>query len=196
MRHNVRNIFALTLLMLMTPLAASAVTINSFAEMLQNLNTNIPMVKQLVVGFCYVFGIAMIMRAVFMFKRYGEMRTMMANSISMQKPAIVLFIGCGLYFLPTLINHSIESLYAYGSSSVMEYPAATSWSAVINPLIQIVKLLGLVVFIKGWILLGRYGGEGGNQPGTGGKAVMHMVGGILAMNIVATMDIITASFGL
>lgn len=190
------TVWGLILAALLICESASAANVRNWAEMLTQLNTNIPAVRQLVVGFCYMFGFAMALRAVFMLKRYGQMRTMMAANISVQKPMIVLFVAVGLMGLPTLIDVSINSLYAYGSDSVMEYQAETSWAEVITPLIQIVKLLGLIVFVKGWILLARYGGEGAGQPGTGGKALMHMIGGVLAMNIVGTIDIIKASFGL
>lgn len=196
MNRSVNIAVVLTFMVLMIPVGAYAVAVRDLADMLTQLQTNIPAMRRLVIGFCYMFGFAMVMRAVFKFKRYGEMRTMMASNISIQKPMIVLFVGCGLLLLPTLIDSAIDTFYDYGSSSVMEYPAATSWSAVINPLIQIVKLLGLIVFVKGWIMLGRFGGEGGTQPGMGGKAVMHMIGGVLAMNIVGTIDIIKGTFGI
>lgn len=196
-------VVAFSLLVLLTPMAtiaadssgASSGTAATLADIMMNLQSNIPWLRRLVVGFCYVFGLGLILKAVFMLKAFGQQKTMMASHSSVTKPMITLFIGAGLFYLPTVIDTSVASLFAYGSSSVLDYPVASDWSNLINPLIDIVKLLGLITFVRGWIMLAKYGSEGGGQQGVGGKALMHMIGGVFAMNIVATIDIVKASLG-
>ncbi|MCB1827872.1 MAG: type IV secretion protein IcmC [Coxiellaceae bacterium] len=185
-------------LVLLTPVVTFGASSagRNFAQMMTTFQSNLPFVKMLVVGFSYTMGVALILNAVFKLKRYGEMRTMMATNMSAIKPLVVMMVGAGLIYLPTLIDYMVGTLYAYGSSSVMEYPTQSDWSQVINPLIQTVKVLGLISFVRGWAMLAKYGSEGGQQPGTAGKSIMHMVGGVLAMNIVGTIDVIKASFGI
>lgn len=191
------TITIMILLVLLIPVTTFAVSPGrNFASMMTTFQSNLPFVKMLVVGFSYTLGVAMMLRAVFKLKRYGQMRTMMAMNMSAAKPMIILLVGAGLIFLPTLINAMVGTFFAYGSSSVMEYPAASNWSSVVNPLIQVVKVLGLISFVRGWAMLAKYGAEGGSQPGIAGKSMMHMTGGVLAMNIVGTIDVMKASFGI
>lgn len=182
--------------LVIVPMGAYAAEIKDLAQMLTNVQNNIPYLKSMVAAFAYVMGVALILRSVMMFKKYGQMRTMMASNTSIMKPLIVMLVGVGLFGLPTLVESGIMTVYNYGSSNVMAYPAASDWSRVINPLIAIVKLMGLIVFVKGWLMLAKYGAEGSAQPGVGGKAVMHMIGGILAMNIVETIDLIKGTLGI
>lgn len=189
------NIVGLSLIIgLLMPLSAYAVSVNDLADMLTRLEQNIPAIRSMISAFCYVAGLAMILKSVMMFKKYGQMRTMMASDTSMAKPLIVLFIGVGLYAIPDVIDVGMKTIYNYGSQSVMKYPQAADWSRILDPLVTIVKLMGLIVFVKGFLMLSKFGGQA--QPGVGGKATMHMIGGLLAMNIVDTIDIVKASFGL
>lgn len=189
-------IVAFVLLVFMSPLAVYAEgTAGNLADIMTNLQGNIPWLRRLVVGFCYVSGVGLILKSVFMLKAFGQQKTMMASHSSFTKPLIIMFVGAGLIYLPTIIDSGVASLFAYGSKSVMDYPVASDWSSIIDPLIDIVKLLGLVTFVRGWIMLAKFGAEGGGQQGVGGKALMHMIGGVFAMNIVATIDIVKASLG-
>ena len=52
---------------------------------------------------------------------------------------------------------------------------------------------GECAFIHGWILIARAASQG-QPPGGTGKGLMHVFGGILAMNIVRTLDVIHNTF--
>lgn len=191
------NMVGISLLIgLLMPISAYAVSVNDLADMLTRLEQNVPAIRSMISAFCYVAGLAMILKAVMMFKKYGQMRTMMASDTSMAKPLIILFVGVGLFAIPDVIDVGMKTIYNYGSQSVTKYPDAADWSRVLDPLVTIVKLMGLIIFVKGFMMLGKFGGQGGTQPGVGGKATMHMIGGLLAMNIVDTIEIVKASFGL
>lgn len=171
--------------------------LTDFADMLSNLQNSLPWVKRLIVAFCYTTGVWLLLKSVYMLKKYGQMRTMMAVNASIAKPMIVLMTAVGLIYIPSIIDIFIDSLWAVGASqSVIAYPTSPAgWDAIINPLIDIVRLLGLVAFARGWLLLARFGAEQ-SQPGTGGKALMHMIGGVLAMNITGTLSVAQATLGI
>ena len=138
----------------------------------------------------------MMLKAVYMLKKYGQMRTMMAMNVSIAKPMVVLLTGAGLIYVPGIIDVGLDSLWSYNSNSVLKYPTDTSsWEAIINPLIDVVRLFGFIAFVRGWAMIAKFGAEQA-QPGTGGKAVMHMIGGLLAMNIVGTWGAVKATFGI
>jgi intracellular multiplication protein IcmC len=62
-------------------------------------------------------------------------------------------------------------------------------------LLRILQLIGVIAFVRGWVLLARSQGQGA-QPGTMGKAVTHVFGGVLLMNIVATVNIMYNTLGI
>lgn len=189
-------ILLVTIVMLYLPSVAYGITVLDFTQMLQNLQSTMPNLMRFVTGFCYVMGLWLILKGVYKLKRYGQMRTMMAANLSIAKPLIVMLVGAGLIYLPGVIDVGIETLWAQGSSSVLSYPTGSgSWEAFINPLIDVVRLFGFIAFVRGWMILAKFGAEQA-QPGTGGKAIMHMMGGLLAMNIVGTWDVIKATFGI
>jgi len=62
--------------------------------------------------------------------------------------------------------------------------------------IGFVQLVGLWAFLYGAVLLNRAHSRSVYDPGLGGKALAHLVGGVFCMNIVATVQVIAQSFGL
>ena len=50
-------------------------------------------------------------------------------------------------------------------------------------------VVGIVAFIRGMIMLNKVGGQGA-QPGTMGKALTHIVGGLLAINMWGFWEVI------
>lgn len=191
------NIVALNLLVIGLPMSAYGVTVNDITSMLAHLESTMPQLRKFIVALSYTMGVWFILKSVYMLKKYGQMRTMMAVQVSIAKPAIVMLIGIGCIYIPTIIDIGVDSLWGLGAhESVLKYPSdAGNWQAVINPLISVVKLFGLIAFFRGWVMLVKLGVENA-QPGITGKALMHMVGGIFAMNIVGTIKIVQATFGL
>ena len=60
-------------------------------------------------------------------------------------------------------------------------------------LLGLVQVMGVIAFIRGWVLLG-HAGEQNAQQGMFGKGLTHIIGGILAINIVGTKDLIWNTF--
>ncbi len=61
-------------------------------------------------------------------------------------------------------------------------------------LVRLVQIVGLIAVIRGLLILMRLSGQA--QPGTFGRAMTHIVGGTLAMNIVGFNQIVFNSFGI
>jgi hypothetical protein len=57
-----------------------------------------------------------------------------------------------------------------------------------------VQLIGTISFIKGWVNLTHTSNPNGRS--SMGKAVTHIVAGLLAINIEGTKEILQASFGM
>ena len=61
--------------------------------------------------------------------------------------------------------------------------------------IAIVKAVGYVSFVRGFVILAHSTHQGAQQ-GTVGKGILYIVGGVLAINIGATIKVIQNSIGI
>ena len=100
---------------------------------------------------------------------------------------------------PTVIDNLVYTIWGYSinDAQFMDYPAVTSvdFGGIIYPLIMIVRIVGYIAVFKGLMMLAKYG-HGGAQPGTSGKAVIHIFGGVMAINILGTWDILRSTVGI
>ena len=64
-----------------------------------------------------------------------------------------------------------------------------SGSALGSSLALLIQVIGVFAFVKGWVMIARSASQG-QPPGGTGKGLMHVFGGILAMNIVATLQVV------
>lgn len=187
-----RILFILAVVLLPSSLTYAA----DISSMLLNLQTNLRPVYQLVIATAYVLGIWFIADSIFRLKKYGQARTMMSTNTSMAKPITIFVIGLGLLYFPTMIDVSVQTLWLQSSSSILKYPTTSGvWDSIVHPLIDLIRLFGLIAFVRGMLILTRLANES-PQPGSVAKGLMHITGGILAVNIVGTVNMIKATFGL
>lgn len=191
----IRQIFLVTFLIFTCSLVYAGPT-EDLAGIMRNFQQNLGPVYTFVVALSYVMGVAFIGDSIIRLKKFAQQRTMMSTNASMAKPMILFGLGLALMYFPTFVNTSVESLWVYGSSSsVLKYPSEPStMSAFINPLIDAIRLFGLIAIVRGIVILTRLASES-TQPGTIGKGLMHIIAGTLAVNIVGTVNVIRATFG-
>lgn len=179
-------------------------SITNNANLLQNIANNLMPVQTMIRGFAYVMGISFALKAIYTLKMYGEARTMMSGNTDVKGPLIYFLVAAVFLYFPTAMSVMLNS--TFGSSNVLEYQAITSQSNVIStlfgsdyigrPLTIIIQTVGLVAFVRGWVLIARSASQG-QPPGGAGKGLVHVFGGIFAMNIVATLEIVNNTiFGL
>lgn len=172
---------------------------SELAKILTNLGQDLHKVIKFLVACSYVIGVWFISSAVNELRIYGQARTMMPLQTSFTGPLARLMVGIMMLFFPALIDVSIYSLWGYGvtTASALRFDTTKSstWDAAMDGLRILIQTLGYISIIRGLIQLSRAGKQG-MQPGTFGKGVMHIVGGILAVNIVATVKMFKVSLGL
>jgi intracellular multiplication protein IcmC len=162
--------------------------------MLVNLAQSLVPVQNLITGAAYVIGLSFGLKALYSLKIYGEARTMQSSSSSIKEPVIYLFVAILLIYFPTAIDLVLNSSFgssnilAYGESDVLS-SAFTGNSDLGEALVLIFQTIGLYAFVRGWVLIARAASQG-QQPGGTGKGLMHVFGGILAVNIVGTVEMI------
>lgn len=169
----------------------------SQADIFTNIARNVLSIQRLITGAAYLMGLAFAFKAIYSLKIYGEARTMMSSHTSIKEPLAYLFVSGMFIYFPTGL--SIMLMTTFGSSSILQYaPIETNNQAMSaffgsskigRPLSVIIQTIGIIAFLRGWIMVARSSAQG-QPPGGMGKGLMHVFGGILAMNIVATLQII------
>lgn len=168
------------------------------ADVLRHLADSLMPVQRLVTGTAYLIGIAFAFKAIYTLKSYGESRTMMSSSTNIKEPLLYLLVASIFIYFPT--GFSILMQTSFGYSSVIAYTSINSDNSTINtifgagssigrPMTIIIRTIGVIAFVRGWVLIAKSASQG-QPPGGTGKGLMHVFGGILAMNIVGTLQII------
>ena len=161
---------------------------------LVNLANSLLPVQNLITGAAYVIGISFALKALYSLKMYGEARTMQSSSTSIKEPLFNLLVAGLLIYFPTgldiIMNTTFgySNILAYGDSDVVS-SAFGGDSELGNALVIIFQTIGLYAFVRGWVLISRAASQG-QPPGGTGKGLMHVFGGILAVNVVGTVEMI------
>ena len=172
--------------------------LTSQANILNNIANNMLPVERLLTGAAYLIGLSFAFKALYSLKIYGEARTMMSSNTSIKEPLIYLIVAAIFIYFPTGFQVMMNTTFGY--SNVLAYGPVSSSNKTMDslfgpdsligrPLALIIQTVGLVAFIRGWVLIARSASQG-QQPGGTGKGLVHVFGGILAMNIVGTLQII------
>lgn len=158
----------------------------TFAESLAGLSL-------LVTASTYLLGIFLVANALYDLKTFGDTRTMMSQQSDVSGPVIKLLVGAGLIWWPTLIDVSTYTFW--GTTSPLSYNPSFGYEidTVIEVAFEVIRLVGIVAFIRGWYYIVK-SGEQGSQA-TVGKGLTHIVGGLFAYHIGATVRILMNTFG-
>lgn len=172
--------------------------IASQVDILTNLAKTLQPVEQMLTGAAYILGLGFAFKALYALKAYGEARTAMSNNASMKEPLTYFLVAAVFIYFPTAFKLLLNSTFGY--TSVLQYAPINSGSSALDtlfgsgsavgrPLTMLIQVIGIIAFIRGWILIARAASHGA-QPGGTGKGFMHVFGGILAINIVGTLEIV------
>ena len=176
----------------------------TFATILQNFDTSLNKIFPALIALCYLLGLFFILKALYSLKKLGYKTAFMQSNSSILAPAALIMIGVILMYTPEFLKIMFLSLYGTSTvTSVIDWQAqhkSTSggidgWEASIVPLVGIIQAIGLFAFIRGWFLVVKSSAENA-QPGNLSKGAMHIVGGVLAINITGTIDLVNQSLGL
>ena len=177
-------------LLLLLPGAAYAANLGDISNWLYNIAAEIPPLIKLVVAISYISGFGFLMGAMFKLKEHAQSTVMMAQQYPLTGPLIYLLVGAILIYFAGFVK--VGSVSLFGQDSILAYQASATvslYSSLITPITTILRFIGYLAFLRGFYILARLGGHHA-QPGTLTKAMVHIFGGILAINIEATYNIL------
>lgn len=164
--------------------------------MLINLSSTYPNLWRMATAIAYVMGFSFAMGAIYKLKVYGEARTMMSSHASLKGPIVYLVVAAALIFSPAAYQTLLLTTFGDPNTTPLSWGGSIKgWSqAGTEAMLGLIQVVGVIAFIRGWVLMARTAEQA--QPGTFGKAMTHIIGGLLAINIVGTKDILWNSLGL
>ncbi|HVV69902.1 MAG TPA: hypothetical protein VHE99_12880 [Gammaproteobacteria bacterium] len=166
--------------------------------LLNNLRMQIPSLVRLVFAMSYTIGVVFCIIGMMKLKHIGENRgASMSHTGGLVGVMAYMITGTALIYLPSSLHMTTGTFFALGGDSSAfayssEAAAGMSFDNLVAVVVDIVKLVGLIAFVRGWILLSKVGSQ--SSHGTMGKSLVHIVAGILAVNIVTTWEVVRATF--
>lgn len=136
-------------------------------------------------------GVGLFVSSLFEFKRYGEMRTFMSHQMTIARPLSMMLSGIMLLIMPMLIGTFMLAFWGYANPLHYTSTSHSGWAPLKPVIIDFVRVVGIFAFMRGIYLVSRSGSQGG-PPGQLSKALLHMFGGVLCINIVATQHLMHA----
>ena len=169
-------------------------------NVLINLANSLLPVEKLVTGAAYIIGIIFAMKAIMLLKSHADSRGQGGQG-GLKEPFVYFIVAGMLIYFPTGFEILMNTTFGY--PTVLSYSSMSSNSTLINALFApdndmgsalalIIQVLGVFAFVKGWLMIAK-ASSGGQSSGAGntGKGLMHVFGGILAMNIIGTLQVIS-----
>lgn len=139
-------------------------------------------------------GLFLFASGMFVLKRYGETRTFMSQNMSFARPGMMLLAASMLLLLPTTVATILHTFWG-GDWNPMRYSGtAVGWDEYIPAILVFIRVVGIVSIIRGIVLISR-SGQQNSQPGTIGRALTHLLGGIFLVHILGTVDLVRSIFG-
>jgi intracellular multiplication protein IcmC len=169
-------------------------TYPSIDQMVINVADTMPSLISLTTALSYIMGFVMIMRSVYRFKEYGDLRTMMSSQTSIWPPIMIMVVGGLLLFLPSTIDVGLATLF--GSSSIMQYQDTSGGmdtAAMTSALILIMEFIGIIAVMRGVMMMQNVGQQGA-QPGQLTKGVTFIIGGVMSINTYGTWKVLSNTF--
>lgn len=167
------------------------------ADVLTNIANNLVPIERLITGSAYLLGIIFAYKAITCLKHHGE-RASAQQQAGIKEPLIYFLVAAVFIYFPTALSVFLKTSFGY--SNILAYNSLQTQNPTLNTLFgpssevghslsRIIQVIGLIAFIRGWVLISRSATHG-QSPGSMSKGIMHVVGGILAMNIVGTLEIL------
>lgn len=165
-------------------------------DMFVNLSQSYPQINKLIWYTAYIIGIALLIKGLYSLKVYGDMRNMMQAQHSLKGPLSLIVVGAILLYLPQAAKIFIKTGFGSKTVNILSYSQDQGWDTNVSKAIfGFVQIVGLISFIRGWLFLVQASQQHAQQ-GITGKAWTHIIGGILAINILGVKDVLWATFGL
>ncbi len=193
------------LLLCISPTTATAAT--DMSQILINIRGIFHPIMILILWLTVVSGIALMFRGFGMLKAFGMPLTQATRPGEVAGPLVYITVGAIMVYMPTtteIISASIlggdaASIFSAASpdlggpgnasDTLLGYaPVGVSqqWADLADTIVYFIEFIGFIAFVRGWFII-SHAGQPGVQPGSITKGIVHLIGGIIAINFIPFM---------
>ncbi len=154
--------------------------------------------EMLVMVISYIAGIVMIMRGIALYKALGQNLNQGGRGGEIAGPFVYIIVGFFLIYFPNFFNTALYTIYGtteLGTATYTGTDTTVNWSNVYNLITRYCRLIGVISFFRGLLLMSK-AGEQGTQPGTITKGMIHVIAGVMIYNVWGTVQAIQFTFGI
>lgn len=155
--------------------------------------TNFNYIATVMGDFGIVAGLCLAVISFNQFKKHGESRSHGGGQGGITQPIATMISAIMLLFLPLMIT-SIGYIFFQTDSDMAYQGGNTGVDAWCDVVIVFTRIIGVGAMMKGIIHLSRMGGQN-SQPGSVGKALIHLFGGVLCVHILGTIGFVEQLLG-
>lgn len=163
----------------------------------ENIIQNMAGSAEFLISLYYVVGLGLIFAGISGLKKLGNRTAFMNADSGVVGPLAKMIIGALLIFFPNfleVLNKTLFNNTAIENASALLYQGSPSYITHLRPIIIIIQFIGMVAILRGFLILTKATGQGA-QPGTISKGFVHILGGVMAVNITKTVSIVVTTFG-
>lgn len=157
-----------------------------------------PTALNFISSFCVIIGIVSILLALFKLKHLADFRNMMSGQTEVGKSLTLIIVGIIFIWLPFFLEAITYTMFGQNIEQLQSaYPvrATGTRGSYYLAAFRILQVVGFISFVRGLFMLGSMS-KGQQQPGTFGKAMTHIVAGVMLVNFTAFIGIMETTLGL
>lgn len=151
-------------------------------KMIENVGKSLIQLQELITAFGYMLGILLIINGIY------KLKSTFAAHESFGAPLMLILGGASLLFLPSMLT--MWSVTFFSVYSPLQYDD-TAVDNLIPTMEVIIQTMGLIWFIKGTVMIAHLEEPGNDEERNHLKAVIAIIAGILAANIIPTISWLT-----
>lgn len=167
--------------------------------MMTALNQNLPEIQAMIRGLAFTTGIILFTKVMFKLRRAADYRSMMYQPTELIGPMVGIFISIVLIYAAAFMQLSANTLFDRSQLLSLDFNTHAAFSnnqAVATAVFMTLKTVGMIAFIRGWVLLLRATDQGSAGQGLVGKGIMHIISGVLAFHFWWTVQVLAGTFGI
>lgn len=145
-----------------------------------------------------VSGIYFVMRGLMMYRSFAQNQSgSSGGKAEIAGPLVHIVIGIVLINIQQVKDVGLNTLGLPGDLqlSYIQDSGMEQWAKIQGVLGKYIKLIGYIAFLRGWFILSKMG-HPGVQPGSVGKGITHIVGGLFLINFMDTAVMLASLMGI
>ena len=163
-------------------------------DVLNRIYEQLPQLTGMLYAIVFILGLVFIFKGLVKLKLLGEQRSMMSQHGSLKAPLLYLLIGALLLYLPSTLLISTSTFWTTPCSYCYPTTPDSAFTPFFKVVYAVVNFVGLIAFVRGLVILSHTGEQ--SQQGAFAKAMTHIIGGILCMNIGTLVQTIFTTLGI